>query len=384
LHWLDQALRPLLTAAFVEWRYYSVISAAFHGIVCMAMFNPLGGFRRVAEGGLLLLVAGVFNSPRQADLMRQAEAHQQVRQLCWMHLFPLTSLHFTGPHTARLQARHDGIQLCAEQYSPQHAYLELCHPDGLELRFQHRGLEHTAIVPHTTDDFRRVPGAHWTVYNPSPIALTSGELTCTLPFLQHIAQQQSDTSINRVSAQLLANATNGYHTRWHDASGYYEHSFGINPLPLHGWDFLFVPDAARGQGLVLQTYVRSQSLRYIEMLWREAGKQCYTRFTADQFQLSWHDCAVDPAIGVPLPRKRTLRAHKPGLHLEVENNIPYQIAFLRTEKLAVRHFFIVEHIGFCSWQLTDDTGRILAEAYDQPAGGEIAHARLTAPPKDTV
>jgi hypothetical protein len=95
--------------------------------------------------------------------------------------------------------------------------------------------------------------------------------------------------------------------------------------------------------------------------------------------LTWDDAYLDADVQARLPLKRRITARKPGLRLEVENTIPLQIPFLRPEKLAVRHFFISEQIAFCSWRLTDDAGHILAEAHEQPAGGELAHFRLRVP-----
>lgn len=378
--WPGRLLWPLLPVAFVEWRYYSVLAPEFHGIVGLALFNPFNRLASLAESGLLCIVAGVFAAPRRAAELAQQASQGELQQLCWMHLFPTASLSFHEADALLLHAQHAGVRLEHSQLSTQHSRLTLCADSGLSLSLEHCGLPGSEIAPCFADDLRRLPAAHWIVYNPSPVAHTSGEINLTREFLASVGRGQASRFPDAASARLQQAADGGsFQTRWQAASGYYEHSFGLNPLSLHGWDFLFVPDAERGQGLVLQTYLNSMVLRYVEVLWQEQGRQCYTRFTADQMRLIWDDASLDPDVQARLPLKRRITARKPGLRLEVENSIPLQIPFLRPEKLAVRHFFISEQIAFCSWRLTDDSGRILAEAHEQPAGGEVAHFRLRVP-----
>ncbi|MCF8016863.1 MAG: hypothetical protein K9L65_14465 [Chromatiaceae bacterium] len=57
-------LHGLARASFVELRYFAVLSPAFHGIVGLALVNPERRFQRIAEGGLLLIIAGVVDRPR--------------------------------------------------------------------------------------------------------------------------------------------------------------------------------------------------------------------------------------------------------------------------------------------------------------------------------
>ena len=57
-------LPGLASACFIEWRYFAVLSPAFHGIAGLALVNPDCRFPSVAEGGLLLIVAGVVDRPR--------------------------------------------------------------------------------------------------------------------------------------------------------------------------------------------------------------------------------------------------------------------------------------------------------------------------------
>ena len=56
-------LPALGSAGFIEWRYWSVLSEVFHGIVGLSLVNPEQRFAGIAEGGLLLIVAGVFDRP---------------------------------------------------------------------------------------------------------------------------------------------------------------------------------------------------------------------------------------------------------------------------------------------------------------------------------
>lgn len=382
------SLAPWLAATFVEWRYFSIIAPAFHGIVGMALFNPFNHCEQIAEGGLLCIVAGVLGAPRQSARLAEVVASGHLQRLCWMHIFPTDCLSFGGPDLeeasaapeqtgATLQAAYGGVRLAVEQQTPQHTRIDLTSETGLTVALTHTGLEGTALAPVFAEDLGRTPAAHWIVANPSPIARTTGTIHLAPAFL---ASSQQPATVPAIVSPALAAAAGaeGFSARWEDANGYYEHSFGLNPLLLHGWDFLFVPDAAQRQGLVLQTYRRSRALRYLEVFWQQGGEQCYTRFTADELRLVWEDVGRDPAIGVRLPGRRIIEARKPGLRLEVENTIPYQVPLLRTERMLVRHFFISEQIGFCSWRLTDDAGHTLAEAHEQPAGGEVAHARLQA------
>jgi hypothetical protein len=377
----ERLLRPWLPASYVEWRYYSVLAAGFHGIVGLALFNPFNRFARLAESGLLLIVAGVLDAPRSAAEVRDLREQEGLRQLCWMHLFPTARLEFTTEGVEVLRAEHEGVELRARNYTTQYGSVALRAEHALALVLEHRGLEGTEIAPCYADDLGDLPGEHWIVYNPSPIAEATGELRLAPHFLQRLDDAgQAGTFPNFVSPSLRREvARAGYAARWHKASGYYEHSFGVRPLPLNGWDFLFVPDAERRQGLVLQTYRNSRVLRYVEVFWQQDGQPRYTRFTADELHLDWPLSFADPDTGTTLPARRTLTARRPGLRLEVTNDIPHHIPFLRPARLAVRHFFISEQIGFCSWRLSDEAGRVLAEAHDQPAGGEVAHARLRVP-----
>jgi hypothetical protein len=53
----------------------------------------------------------------------------------------------------------------------------------------------------------------------------------------------------------------------------------------------------------------------------------------------------------------------------------HRIPLLRPHRLAVRHFFISEEIGVANWTLRDAQDRVIAQAFNQPCGGELAHCR---------
>jgi hypothetical protein len=368
--WPDATVRPLLPAAFVEWRYYSVLAPAFHGIVGAALFNPFARFAELADGGLLLIVAGVFDAPNQPDALARAAARGELAEICWMHLFPLTTLRFEG---GTLAAAHADAELRIVHSTLQDAALSIV-ADGLTLHLRHSGLPGSALDPVFADDLRRTPGAHWVVANPSPMAHVGGELRLARPFVAALVGQHGSSF---ASPALLDRLNGDQHVApLANENGYYEHSWGINPLPLHGWDFLFAPNVARRQGLVLQTYTRSDRLRYLELFWHQEGTPRYARFGADQLQLTWPRQQLHPRIGAHVPLARTIQASQGGLRLHVENAIPHQIPLLRPDKALTRHFFISEQIGFVRWRLTDDAGRVVAESDYIPAGGEVAYGRL--------
>jgi hypothetical protein len=376
-------LRLLPAASFIEWRYIAMLAPGFHGIVGASLVNPFGLFGNLAESGLLFIVAGVVDAPHWRAQSHQHSANNgaygaaNLQEICHMHLFPTACLHFGGADATTLEATHEGVTLRMAQHTPQHGVVQ-CDWHGLHIELEHSGLEGVHLAPCFADDLRLTPQAHWIVYNPSPIARVSGKIAFEQGSLAHLPQRTAQHYPDFVSAALAQRVAERSHTIHLDhANGYYEHSFGINPLPLHGWDFLFVPDAERRQGLVLQTYPRSRTLRYVEVFWYADGEQKYTRFSAEHMQLRWRDRRLHPEMQVSLPGQRTITAFNGAFHLEVENTIPHRIPFLRPQSFAVRHFFIAEEIGLTTWRLKDTSGRVLAEAIQQPSGGEVAHVRLS-------
>jgi hypothetical protein len=211
------------------------------------------------------------------------------------------------------------------------------------------------------------------------VAVADGSLRLENSLLTPLAVAPGNTPGYATPALREAVAAGHNHWTWHGAAGYYEHSWGIRPLPLHGWDFLFVPDVAAGQSVVLQTYRGSRTLRYADVCWRHDDTMWHQRFGADGLRLDWTETVDDPVLGVRRPLARRILAEADGLRLEVRNRVRQRVPLLRRQRLAVRHFFIDEEIGVADWQLTDAAGRTLAGATSQPCGGELAHFRLRTP-----
>ncbi|MBK5930198.1 hypothetical protein [Halochromatium salexigens] len=406
------SLLGLARASFVEWRYFSVLSQAFHGIVGLALVNPDRRFARIAEGGLLLIVAGVIDRrplPRtaaagaEADAGSRAGAHadtgtdagtgppfaDDVAELCWMHLIAPASCQFDQPGgssltTANLRAGDAHCHLELAQADAARAELHIEAGAGLKVHLSHVGLPDT-VLPSALDAgldgwLGRALGAHWQVQCASPVARADGELILQPGLLSGLAHGPGGDQPSYASAALRARLRAGdVRVAWQGADGYAEHSFGIRPLPLQGWEFLFVPKAETGEALVLQTYPGSQALRYLEVCWQQDGKARKHRFGAEALRLEWVEQVFDPVLGVRRPLRRRIEAEADGLRLTLENRVLHHIALLRRERFAVRHFFISEEIGVADWRLSDDSGRVLAEVHGQPCGGELAHRRWRVP-----
>ncbi len=340
----------LARTSYVEWRYYAIIHRGFHGIIGMSLLNPENHFQSISEGGFLILLAGLTDAPGSTEesLNTKNGTGTGPKELCRMHLFKTTDCRFNDPVDGSLIAEDSEASVKIVHTSSQAATVELKFKDGMSVNFSHRGIEDAFINPVTGKDLRVIPGGHWTVFCASPIATTSGDIS--IPGEKPI--------------------------RWTDAPGYYEHSYGIHPLPLLGWDFLFAPEPEKGQGIVLQTYRKSRELRYIETFWTEDGEVQYERFVVGEMDLKWEESYKDSIIGVRLPRVRQIKAKKNNLELSITNRIFCQVPLLRPEKLAVRHFFISEQISFTDWTLHRN-GKVIAEGEDVPSGGELAHFRFS-------
>jgi len=398
-------LRTLGSAAFIEWRYFAVLAPAFHGIVGMSLVNPERRFSGVAEGGLLVIVAAVleqgsetnarpgavFNDAR-ADSPEDvpgaaptgAAADRPWPELCWMHLFEAGACSFDGPSPGALSATDSQCTLSLRLSGPGTVRLRLETARGLALCLEHRGLSGNALEPvvcRALDaPLPALLGNHWQVECGAPIARCDGEVRFARDALEGLAEFPGGTSDSYATPPLRAALEGGRRSFvWRAADGYAEHSFGVRPLLLHGWDFLFCPKWATGDGIVLQTYRGSRRLRYLEVFWRERGGARHHRFEADQFQLSWPQRTFDPVLGVWRPLRRLIQAQGDGLRLRIDNQVLHRIPLLRRHRLAVRHFFISEEIGVADWRLEDADGHCLADVQAQPCGGELAHFRWRAP-----
>lgn len=386
-------LPGLARACFVEWRYFAVLSPAFHGIVGLALVNPDRHFRRIAEGGLLLIVAGVIDRPRLPSSAAEAGNRdplfgEETAELCWMHLFTSEACELDPPGSQSagtgLRAGDAECSLELHQVSAAEAVLQIEAGQGLKLRLSHLGIP-GAGLPSAFDTgldgwLGRALGAHWQVQCPSPMAWSDGELAIEPGFLAGLDTAAGGLDPCYASAGLRARVASGNRRlSWQAASGYAEHSFGIRPLPLQGWDFLFVPKPETSEALVLQTYLGSQALRYVEVCWLQDGALRQWRFPAQSLRLDWAEQVYDPVLGAQRPLRRRIEAAAGGLRLSLESRVLHRIPLLRRQRLAVRHFFISEEIGIADWCLSDDSGRVLVEVQGQPCGGELAHRRLRVP-----
>ena len=372
-------LPGLASACFIEWRYWSVLSEKFHGIVGLSLVNPEQRFAGIAEGGLLLIIAGLFDRPEHIDRGPQPRFEPPLTELCWMHLFPITACTFDQPRPGWLRAGDAHGRIEIDQHTAAEADLRI-DAAGLRLSLSHRGLPEAAIEPVLGADLDRglaaLMGSHWQVHCPSPVATCDGEIRIEPGALATLANAPGGTADSYATPALRARVAAGERVfDWQRASGYYEHSFGMRPLPLHGWDFLFIPDAERRQSVIMQTYRGSRALRYLEVCWRQDGEARYQRFSANSLQLRWAQTTDDPLLRARRPLRRLIQAEAGGLRLQVDNRILHRIALLRPYRLAVRHFFISEEIGIADWTLRDARGHVIAEAVDQPCGGELAQFR---------
>jgi hypothetical protein len=374
----QDALGALRAASFIEWRYYAVLSSQFHGIVGLALVNPRDHYRAVAESGLLVIIAGTLG----AEAAGTPDAAPM--RLCWMHLFPTSACAFDVPASGGLTAGDADCCIALTHSGPAAASIQIEAGAGLRLSLEHTGLPGAALPRVDGRDLDGIAGARlfkpfWNVDCPSPVASTTGVIELTPGFLDGLPTRAGAEPGFVTPALVEVVRREGGHFGWTESSGYYEHSWGVRPLPLHGWDFLFVPDAERGQSVVLQTYRGSRALRYAEVCWRDGDALRRHRFAADRLRLSWSDALDDPLLGVRRPLGRRIEARGDGLQLELTSRLTAQVPLLRRRKLAVRHFFISEEMGVADWRLTDSQGRTLAEASGQRCGGEIAHLRVRSP-----
>jgi hypothetical protein len=351
--------RSFAKASFIEWRYYSIISKEFHGIFGAAIFNPENHLRHVAESGLLIIVAGVAGG---------AEAAVPVsKDFCWMKLFPMDSLNFVEGANVGVVGEHNSVSLQMRQVSDSHSFVELSGIGAPTVHLESEGLSGFGIPPQLGRDVSFFPGTHWIVNNSAPVARTSGTLSLSAGLGSMSGEQKFPNYISKGVDSHREYSLNG--------DGYYEHSFGMNPMPMHGWDFCFVPNVKDGNSLVMQTYRNSKELRYIDVHWTEEGSVKCLRFDASCLSYEWEKCFRHQDMKMEVPSERVIRGAVDGYTLEARNRILHQVPFLRPEKFFVRHFHISEEISLTSWTLKDSNGNVVCEVRDQPSGGETASLR---------
>lgn len=382
--------RTLAAACYVEWRYFAVLSPVFQGIVGLALVNPEARFSSIAEGGLLLIVAGVFEpgiafaEATEGPAPASTETSAEAAELCWMHLFDTADCRFDAPAPGAVDASDRTCRLRLRQPASAQAELEVVTESGLEIRLQHQGVDGVLMEPVLAQDFdpglAGWLGGHWRVDCPAPLARCDGEIALGPDAVAALAAAPGGANPSYASAALRARLAAGRRSfAWSGANGYAEHSYGVRPLALHGWDFLFAPNGQSGESVVLQTYRGSRRLRYLEVCWRQDGRARHHRFDTDGFELEWTERAHDPVLGVVRPLRRSITARGGGLRLRLDNRVLHRVPLLRRGKLAVRHFFISEELGVVDWSLEDAQGQRLVEVRSQPCGGELAHFRLRAP-----
>ena len=375
------------SAAFIEWRYFSILSPEFHGICGFSLFNPEHHFPQFAEGGLILIVAGALqNAVEQLRGVAQHLHHQQrsgdeierIQEFCFMHVFPMESVIFHGQNRQHVSAHHNGIELKIEMLDPQTADISIEMEGGLSVTLRHQALAGSPQLPTAAaTDFKTVPGAHWAIFNPSPIAQVSGNIVVRPGLLQLSERSPSAHNPNFISPLLADRLCNGYvKTQLNNAPGYYEHSFGLNPMPVHGWDFLFAPSPDDRCGLVLQTYRGSSQASYLELLWQRPNSAWQTlRIPSHKCTIEWSETSWSPAMRVYVPRVRKISALFDGYKVEIENKIYAEIPFIRAHSPVVRHFFISEELSLTSWKVIDQNGCVCVDVKDVLSGGETARGR---------
>lgn len=378
----ESVLSKLRAATFIEWRYYSIISQAFHGICGFSLFNPEQHFAEMAEGGLIAIVAGGLDGAAQS--LSKSASHsaadqiERAKEFCFMHVFPMDSVIFYGPERQHVRAHHQGIELTIEQVDVQTADIFIEMEGGLSLKIRHQAAAGCPVLaPVTGTDFRTIPGAHWTVFNPSPVAEVNGTLIVH-PGLLHMSENAPGVhNPNFISPPLAERLYNGYvKIQLEKAAGYYEHSFGMNPMPLHGWDFVFVPSPQAKAGLVLQTYRGSEQVSYLEVLWAdERGEWKVLHVPQSDLEVEWVETSWHPVMRVHVPRKRKIVARHQGYTIEINNSIEGEIPFVRAHSPVVRHFFISEELSVTSWKVTDAQGRVCVAIDNALSGGETARGR---------
>lgn len=370
------------STAFIEWRYYAIVSHQFHGICGFSLFNPENHFAQMSEGGLIAIVAGALENAALAlsksDGKDGQEHFGRIKEFCFMHVFPMDTVIFYGPQRQHVRASHQNIELRIEQIDLQTAEIFIEMEGGLSLKIVHKAVSGCpALAPVTGTDFRTIPGAHWTVFNPSPVAEVSGSIVVRPGLLNTSENSPGSHSPNFISPPLAQRLFDGYvKVQLDKEAGYYEHSFGLNPMPLHGWDFVFVPSPKSKSGLVLQTYRGSQQVTYLEVLWEnQDGKWQTLHVPQSDFKVEWSETSWHPVMRVHVPRNRIIRAQHAGYSIEITNTVLGEIPFIRSHSPVVRHFFISEELSLTSWKVTDSKGRVCVEVKDALSGGETARGR---------
>ena len=382
-----QQLRKLLSASFVEWKYYSVLTQAFHGIIGFSFYNPEQKFERAAEGGLLLVVAGNIG-PKQS-------------QMVYMKLFPESALIYSSSNN--FKGKHGSVSFEILDDSCK-ASIRISDAEGFDLCCVVEGDNPTSPWhprPLVDTQLNPLPGGHWIVHNRIPVGQSSGKISMSRNFIECLRVQGTCSSATpglmgrpngldansywlEKSSQLeKIPETNIW--EWKDAPAYFEHSYGLHPLTSQGWDFFFAPLEGCFGGAVLQSYKNSMSLKQLDIFWidQETNEKRSTSFSGDNLKIEWHEKEYDRKLKAWIPIERRLHAANESYSVQLTQRIHSTLRFLRPQTLAVRCFFIGEQIGTASWTLRDKHGKEIQKITNTLAGGEVAYWRFPSLGKHT-
>lgn len=388
-------LREIATAAYIEWKYFSVLSPSFHGIVGFSLFNPKERFSHLAEGGMLVIVAG--------EVPPAVPGSVRHHHFVWMHLFASADVNFSEQESraqdksAVFHLRTDGVAECVSVSSNEGLDLHCkVGPAGVDPTWKTRPLLGT--------DVNGFPSGHWVVNNTIPVGNSSGRLSLSADLIGKLSsggehepssfwspcrevhgaddrlatQGQTGKRRKRCAVGGPAEALAELDTAWNAAPAYFEHSWGLHPLPAQGWDFFFAPLPDGAGGAVLQSYKNSREMTRLDIWWKDQDtlQTRSTSFVSGQLSIDWCDPSFDRQMGAWLPAGRVLTGANERYRIVLSNPVRHTLPFLRPQTAAVRCFFIGEQIGSAHWSLHTLDGALVTEGRAERAGGEVAYARF--------
>lgn len=356
-------LGKLMEASFIEWRYYSVYSKDFHGIVGLSFYNPQEHFAGLSDGGLLLIVSGVLGD----SLLRSFV--DEVPDFCWMSLMPYSKLCIEG---SDISFKEEHLSFSLKVNEKHEAILFLEGKEAPSLSFRTTVVDGLPWSDPLQGYFSHHPVAHWVVHNPHPLCHTQGSLHFSQEFKDHFNVKKKSFP-NFVSSKALSLMNSEISL---EGEGYYEHSFGVNPMPYHGWDFCFAPSFSLGGGFVLQSYKNTDDLTALDFFWKKNEQWEVIRFKGKEINVEWKETICHPFIRKKVPIKRLIRAENELFKIEIHNNIKHIIPFLRPSCFVLNHYYIGEEIGASSLLFQDKEGNTLFQLSNIPSGGETSSLRL--------
>lgn len=362
-----RSLREMATAAYIEWKYYSVLSPNFHGIIGFSLFNPKDRFARLSEGGMLVIVAGEVSSS-----VADPERHHQF---VWMHLFDTADVHFSDQESVakdKVASFHLWSRRGAE-------FLSVSSDEGVEISC---GIEPVGVGqdwkarPLLGTDVNGFPAGHWLVNNTIPVGSSSGRLSVSGNLIRKLRTRGEHEPSSFWSTG--GDAPAGLDSAWKDSPAYFEHSWGLHPLPAQGWDFFFAPLPDGAGGAVLQSYKNSREMTRLDIWWKDPTtlQSRSTCFVSGQLSIDWCDPHFDRQMAAWLPSGRLLTGANDKYRIVLSNPVRNTLPFLRPQTAAVRCFFIGEQVGSARWTLSTLEGAVVTEGCADRAGGEVAYARF--------